>query len=119
MLKGILLRESLQDADVLGLLPITRTETWQVNNAAAYQPTTWTALSFEADAEQADLVSQALSRALKPQGWYINASTASRVYVIFSDRVFVYRQGDRGQRAAAQEHARSLGIPDSQLDWSE
>jgi hypothetical protein len=119
MLRGLLLKESLHDTSVLSLLRITRTETWQINNATADQPTTWTALLFEADAEQADLVSQALSRAIEPRGWYLNASTASRAYVIFPDRVFVYQQGDRGQRIAAREYARSLGIPESQLDWGE
>ncbi len=119
LLQGLVFGESLQDAGVLDLLQITRTETWHVTNAAPYQPDTWTALSFEVDAKQADAICQALSRALKPGGWYVNASTASRVYVIFPDRVFVYRQGDREQRAAAQKHALSLGVPESQLDWGE
>ncbi len=118
MLKGLVLAESLQDPGVLDLLRITRTETWHVTNAAPYQPDTWTALSFEVAAEQAAAVCLALSRGLKP-GWYVDASTASRVVVIFPDRIFDYRRDDRDQRAAAQEHARSLGVPESQLDWGE
>jgi len=119
MLKGLLLEESLADSDVLHALRVTKTETWQVQNAASNQPAVWTALSFEVDASQADLIAQRLSRSLKPQGWYINASTSDMVYVIFPNKVFKYRKGDIAQRAAAREYGRSLEIPDSQLDWSE
>jgi hypothetical protein len=41
------------------------------------------------------------------------------VYVIFPDKVFKYRKGDKVQRSAAREYGRSLHIPDSQLDWEE
>ena len=118
MLNGLLLKESLSDISVLDLLRITKTESWHVTNAAAYQPTTWTAMSFEVEENQANTISEKLSRALKPQ-WYINASTASQIYVVFPCKVFTYHKGDGQKRAAAQQYGRSLGIPDSQLDWSE
>ena len=118
MLKGLVLKESLSDTSVLNLLRITKTETWHVTNAASYQPTTWTAMSFEVKESQANTIAEKLSRALKPQ-WYINASTTSQVYVVFPCKVFMYPKGDCQQRAAAQQYGRSLGIPDSQLDWSE
>ena len=118
MLNGLLLKESLSDVSVLDLLRITKTESWQVTNAAVYQPTTWTAMSFEAEESQANTIAEKLSRALKPQ-WYINASTTGQVYVVFPCKVFIYPKGDSQQRAATQQYGRSLGIPDSQLDWSE
>ncbi len=119
MLVGVILKESLEDLKVLDLVRVTRTETWQVRNAAPYQPPVWTALSFEADESQADELAQTMAGALKPQGWFINASTEADVYVIFPGRVFRYRKGDREQRQAAVEFGRSLAIPESQLDWSE
>lgn len=118
-MNGLLLKESLADSNVLELVNVTKTESWQVSNAAAYQPTTWTALSFEVEDSQADAISGKLSRALKPQGWYINASTDTHVYVIFPGKVFKYRKGDSLQREEAKRHGRSIGIPESQLDWSE
>ena len=119
MLTGLLLQESLDDLRVLDLLRITKTETWWVGNAANGQPSVWTALSFEADSSQADAVAEALSRALKAQGWFINASTETHIYVIFPHKIFKYPKGDGAQRAAAREYGRSIGIPESQLDWSE
>jgi len=119
MLNGLILKESLEETSVLDLLRVTRTETWQVSNAAAYQPNAWTALSFEADERQADTLAEALSRSLKPQGWYINASTMADVYVIFPNKVFKYRKGDRVRREEAKRHGLNIGVPESQLDWSE
>lgn len=119
MLKGLILKESLENTGVLDLVRITRTETWQVTNAASSQPVVWTALSFEAEQARAEAVAAQLSRALKPQGWYVNASTAKHVYVIFPGRVFKYPKGNKAQREAAKQYGRSLAIPESQLDWSE
>jgi len=119
MLNGLLLKESLDDLRVLDLLRVIKTETWQVGNAAEGQPPVWTALSFEAPVGQADAITEALSGALKERGWYINASTDALVYVIFPRKVFRYPKGDGAQRAVAQAYARSVGVPESQLDWGE
>ena len=118
-MKGLLLKESLADINVLDLVHITRTESWQVSNAAEDQPTMWTALSFEIEDSQGDTIAVALSRALKLQGWYINASTEMYVYVIFPNKVFKYLKGDSIQRESAKRHGRSMGIPENQLDWDE
>ena len=69
-MNGLLLKESLADLNILDRLRVTRTETWQVQNAASFQPPVWTAYWFEADDEQADALAADLSQALKPQGWY-------------------------------------------------
>ena len=116
---GLLLKESLADPGVLERLRLTRTETWQVQNAAAFQPPVWTACWFEADDDQAETLAAALSQALKPQGWYINAAAAGWVYVILPGKVVRYARGDAAARTAAQQAARELGVPASQLDWSE
>jgi hypothetical protein len=115
---GLLLKESLQDDGVLDLLRVTRTEVWDVQNAADWQPRQWTAISFEGESERADEVAQALSRAMKP-AWYANFSTETHVYVIFEDRVFKYVKEDAQARAEAQAHAISAGVPENQVDWGE
>jgi len=118
-MKGLLLHESLADPGVLEMIRITKTETWHVSIAAAFQPKIWTALSFESDDQQDEAIADALSKALKTEGWYINATTETSVYVIFPNKVFRYLKGDRTHRKIAEEHARSIGIPESQLDWAE
>lgn len=119
MWKGLLLKESLTDLSVLADLRITRTEVWQIENAAENQPSTWTAMTFEADEAKADGLAEALSQVMHPQGWYLNASTEEDVYVVFPHKVFKYRKGDREMREAAKQFGRMVGIPEPQLDWSE
>ena len=118
-MNGLLLKESLADTAVLELVHVTKTESWQVSNAATYQPATWTALFFQGEDSQADAIAEKLSQALKPQGWYIHASTAAHVYVLFPGKVFKYLKGGSLQREEAQRYGRSVGVPEGQLDWSE
>ena len=117
-MKGLIIEQSLADRIALQSVEITNTESWRAENAAPYQPFSWTALSFRADDKQADQVAGILKKALK-KGWYINASTSLHVYVIFPDRIFKYIRGDMRGRKNAKEYGRRLGIPESQLDWSE
>jgi hypothetical protein len=116
---GLLLKESLAVEEILERLHVTKVELWEVKNAVSWQPKVWTAVSFEVEDSQAEEISQALSRAFKPQAWYINASTQTDVYVIFPNKVFKYRKGDQAHREEAKRFGRSIGVPESQLDWSE
>ncbi|MCB9136411.1 MAG: hypothetical protein H6636_13355 [Anaerolineales bacterium] len=119
MWKALLLKESLTDLGILADLHITHTEVWQIENAAENQPSTWTALTFEADDAKADGLAEALCRVLHPRGWYLNGSTSEEVYVIFPHKVFKYRKGDEAEREAAKQFGRTIGIPERQLDWEE
>jgi len=119
MFTALLLKESLEEEGVLDVIQITKTETWDVDSAADFQPKIWTAIYFEGDESQADVIAEKLSQALKPRGWYINISTKNDAYVIFPNKVFKYAQGDKQKRAEAIRHGQSLGIADSQLDWGE
>ncbi len=118
MLSGLLLKESLADESVLNVVRITKTETWQIENPADFQPDTWTAISFQGEATRADETAGKLSIAMKPR-WYANLSTAEYVYVIFSGKVFKYRRGDVETRNEAIRHGQKERIPDRQLTWGE
>jgi len=37
--------------------------------------------------------------------------------VIFPEKVFRYKKGDVQRKKEAEKYGKSLGIPDSQLDW--
>ena len=118
MLKGLLLKESLIQLDILNRLQVTGSETWNIQNPADYQPSVWTAVRFETDDRQADHLAEELSRFLKPR-WFIDASTDSLVYVIFPGKVFKYPKGDQEQREVARQYGLRLEIPERQLDWGE
>jgi hypothetical protein len=38
-------------------------------------------------------------------------------FIVFPGRGFRYRRGESSGRAEAEAYARSVGIPESQLDW--
>jgi len=118
MLKGLLLKESLNQMEILTKIRVTKTETWNIQNPADFQPSVWTAISFEVEESQADLLTEALSESLKPR-WFIDASTDTTVYVVFPGKVFKYPKGDGAQRELVRQYGMSLDIPERQLDWSE
>ena len=116
---GLVLEESLKDKSVLDSVTVTKTETWNVGNAEGDQPKVWHAISIEGPQTKASEIAKMLSQSLKSPGWYTNLSTDSDFYVIFPDKVFKYPKGDQEKRSQAIEYGRKIGIPESQLDWSE
>ena len=119
MIKGVLVAESLRTgcslADVrLVVLSITRTDP---ANVTSVQPSTWTLIKFEADDAEAPMLSDQLANVLDGPGWYADFHTDTESFVVFPHRVFRYLRGDEYERRLAEDYARSLGIPESQLDW--
>lgn len=63
-------------------------------------------------------LASALSDALDPRlGWYCDFRSDEETFVVFSGRIFQYRRGDRSGRFEAEAHARSVGVPETQIDW--
>jgi hypothetical protein len=121
-LVGTLIVESLRIGVVLDDLDLTvrKISRADVGDVSAGQPLTWTFLEFEAPEEVAARLAEALSKALDPTGgWYCDFRTTDETFVVFGGRVFHYPRCDRTQRSAAEEHARSVGVPESQIDWPE
>ncbi len=116
---GMLLKESLNNEGVLDLVNVTKKETWNIDSADDWQPKVWTAIFFEGEAKQVDEVAQKMSEAIKPR-WYLNISIEKDnekiEYVIFNNKIFKYKKGDKEKSKQAEEYGRSLGIPESQLD---
>ena len=98
---------------------IIRCSRYEVPGAAPYQPSVWTAIEFEAPEESSETLANELAGCLLGPGWYANWSTNTEATVVFPDKVFRYRRGDQAARHAAQEHGRSCGIPETQLDWTD
>jgi hypothetical protein len=121
-LEGALIAESLRIGAVLDDLDLTvrKISRSDVGDVNAGQPLTWTFIHFEAPAEQAPRLAVALSNALDPTlGWYCDFRTTDETFVVFGGRVFRYPRGDRTRRSEAESYARSVGVPESQIDWPE
>jgi len=122
VLDGVLVAESLRTGAVLAGVPprVTKIARIEVPRAAPGQPRQWTLIDFAADEHDAERLADLLAAALAPTGgWYVNYSTAEEAFVVFPGRIFRYVRGDLGGREQAEIHARSLGIPEAQLDWQD
>ncbi len=91
---GLLLKESLKDNSFLDMIEITEKQTWNVDNAADYQPKVWTAVYFKGEGNEMDEVSEKLSRSLKPK-WYANISIGDKEYIVFPKKIFKYDKRDK------------------------
>jgi hypothetical protein len=122
VLEGVLIAESLRlGTELAGVqLHITKLARMEVNNAAAEQPQQWTLLDFAAEETDAERLAGQLAACLAPTGgWDVNYNTTTEAFVVFADKVFRYPRKQAEGRRQAQDYARSIGIPEPQLDWQD
>jgi hypothetical protein len=117
---GVLIAESLRVGGVLeGVnLTVSKVSRADAGDVDAGQPRTWTYVDFEADDADAVPLAGALEGVLEPSGgWYCDFRSDAQTFVVFAGRTFRYPRGDKSGRAAAADYARSVGVPEAQLDW--
>jgi hypothetical protein len=113
---GTLVAESLRAGAELAGIPLTVTKVCRVR--ARNEPQLWTLIYFDVSAGCAADLARMLSRALERDGgWYCDSRSDDEVFVVFFNRVFRYRRGDRTARSTVEDYARSTGVPEAQLDW--
>lgn len=64
-----------------------------------------------------DAVAEKLRGAMHGGGWCANLSTSEDELVVFAGRVIKYPRDDVAAYRAAQDYARSMGVPEHQLNW--
>lgn len=116
---GILLAESLRkdaplDAPSLRVRRVWRTDAW---DPSAGQPLTWTFVEFEIPDDTIERFAEVLAGALEAGAWYCDFHSDQETFVVFADRVFRYPRGDESGRKSAEAYARSVGVPEAQIDW--
>ncbi|MFF3359158.1 hypothetical protein ACFYWN_42745 [Streptomyces sp. NPDC002917] len=122
ILKGVLIAESLRAGGELSGIPliVVKLSRIEAGSATAGQPGQWTLLDFEAAETDAEELADALAGCLASTGgWYVNYNTSIEAFVVFAGRVFRYPRGDAAGRTKVKEYARSVGVPDTQLDWDD
>jgi hypothetical protein len=120
MLQGVLIAESLRvGAQLTGIpLQITKMSRVEMTDPGDHQPRHWTLLEFSAEESAAQRLADQLSACLASSGgWYTDFHTADDTFVIFVNMVFRYPRGQAAGRSEAQQYGRSVGVPESQLDW--
>jgi hypothetical protein len=89
-------------------------------SATPAQPSVWTFIEFEADDDAAEELAAGLAGALLAEGgWYADFTVDTDRVIVFANRIFRYRRGDRAARSEAEAYGRSVGVPDHQLDWTD
>ena len=121
VISGAIICESLKPGTVLeGYdLKITRWSRYDVGEPAPSQPSTWTLVEFEAPEDESDALAQRLSKDLSSPGWYANWNSSTQAVVVFPEKIFRYKRGDKAARRRAQKYGKDCGVPDGQLDWDD
>jgi hypothetical protein len=120
MLRGAIVAESIRLGASVEGVPLVVRKLERLDAGVGEQPREWTLVWFEARDEDGDRLAVALSDALEVKGgWYADFHSDSAVTVVFARRVFRYRRGDVSERAKVADYARSVGVPERQLDWTE
>ena len=110
----------MRSFDVPGLMLSRVVRRDVTGSATAAQPSVWTFLEFEAADEVADQLADALAGSLLAEGgWYANFTVDDEHVVVFADRVFRHKRGDRSRRAEAEAYALKVGVPTHQMDWGD
>lgn len=120
MIEGTLIAESIRVGDELGAVRLVSRSIRRVaaGDKLAGQPELWTLIEFEAEERDAEVLADSLAKALVHKGgWYCDFRTPQETFVVYSGRVFRYPRGDSPGRAEATAYGRSVGVPESQLDW--
>jgi hypothetical protein len=121
VIRGAILADSLRTGTALAghdmhILQLSR---YEVADAAEYQPRIWTLIEFEAPASADEALAADLAESLLAPGWYVNWNSDAEATVVYPGKIFRYPRGDADGRRAAQEHGRSVGVPEPQLDWTD
>jgi hypothetical protein len=121
MLEGTLISESLREGTSLDDLHVTirKLSRWAISDATDSQPKVWTIIEFATNDLDPDKLAERLASVLDTPAWYADFHTAETNYVIFPGRIVRYARGDAAGRAEAKAYAKSVGVPDTQLDWGE
>jgi hypothetical protein len=116
---GNLLAESLRrELHIQGAgLHVHRIWRDDAGDPSAGQPRTWTFIEFDVPEANATDFAEALSGALEPGPWYCDFRNDHETFVVFAGRVFRYPRGEHRARQEAERYARSVGVPEPQIDW--
>ena len=119
MYTGLIVKESLKNFRILEDkdIKISRIEKWEVGERAAdFQPANWTAIFIEGAEEIIEQVAEKISKAILNR-WYANLSDDMTEFVIFHNKIFKHKKGNKKGAKEAIEYGKSIGIPEHQLDW--
>ena len=115
--EGILIKESIDNENILDFLNINKIELWNTGGKPKY----WTVLFFTSSRidfpEQISKVM--ISNPDNGGNWFVDFKSGNEKYLVFRDKVLKYQIGNQKEKDHVCNECRKLGILDGQMNWSE
>ncbi len=115
LFEGTLIKESIDDENILDFLSINKVELWKTNDKPKY----WTVLSFTS--KYSDLPERfskvMIANDAVAGNWFVDFKKGNVKYVVFRDTVLKYNIGNEEEKRAVCARCREFGIPDEQMQW--
>lgn len=117
MPKRNLVKESIEDENVLDYLNINKVELWKTNDRPKY----WTMLFFTSNCtDLPKKISKAVIADTEGAGnWFVDFKCGNTKYIVFRNTVLKYTIGNIEEKEKVCARCREFGIPDEQMQWSE
>jgi transcriptional regulator with XRE-family HTH domain len=115
--EGMLIKESIDNEDILDYLNVNKVELWKTENVPRY----WTAINFSSNTVD---LPERFSKVMinddsKGSNWFVDFKRNNVKYIVFRGLVLNYTIGNAEEKSNVAEQCRKQGIPDFQMNWSE
>jgi len=112
MYQGAIIKETLTDELILDHLTIDKVEIWKTNDTIKY----WTMIWFSSNVID---FPERLSSVLIGDNWFADMKKDNCKFIVFQGKVLQYEIGNAEEKEWVLEYCRLVGIPESQMNWSE
>ncbi|MCH5340142.1 MAG: helix-turn-helix transcriptional regulator [Acetatifactor sp.] len=115
--EGVLIKESIDDENILDFLNINKIELWNTGGKPKY----WTVLFFTSSRKDfPEQISKVMISDPDNGGnWFVDFKAGNEKYIVFRDKVLKYHIGNQQEKSYVCSECRKLGILDEQMNWSE
>lgn len=117
LFEGALIKESVEDENILDYLCIHKIELWNTGGMPKY----WTVIFFtSSQPDFPELISKVMIADEKHGGnWFVDFKKENIKYIVFRNRILKYEIGNAQEKYRVCEECRKLGIADEQMYWHE
>jgi len=115
--EGVLIKESIEDENIIDLLNIHKIELWNTGGKPKY----WTVLYFSCTEKNfPERISKVMISDPDHGGnWFVDFKAGNEKYIVFRDKVLKYRIGNQTEKGHVCDQCRKMGILDEQMNWPE
>ncbi len=115
--EGLLIKESVENEDILDSLAVNKVELWKTDNAPRY----WTAISFTSNViDLPERFAKVMIDGKKTGvSWFVDFKRNNVKYIVFRDLILKYTIGNQEELDEVITMCRKQGIPDEQMNWAE